>query len=145
MAEVDANGAGGESRRAPRIAVVDDDPAVRRLLTFLCERRLGAEVSTAADADEAIALLGQGKPDLVLLDYSMPGMDGLGLLRRLREDEALRDLAVVAVSGSGSRDTVVDMVDLGVLDYILKPVSPDTAQRRLTRVLRELGFELPPG
>lgn len=120
--------------------VVDDDPAIRRLLGHLLRRRFGAIVREATDGASGLELIAAERPDLLLLDVSMPVLDGWGLLARLREDPGTRELPVVTVSGTSDRETVVRMVELGVHDYILKPVNPEAAERRIGRVLAQLGL-----
>lgn len=120
--------------------MVDDDATARRLLTHLLERRFHAAVVEAENGEEGLAALAADPPDFAVVDISMPVLDGWEMLRRVREDDALKSLPVVAVSAANDRETVTRMVELGVLDYLLKPVNPSVAERRFARLLKGLGL-----
>lgn len=114
------------------ILVVDDDRLMRRSLGLLLEQA-GYRVTTAASAEEALALAQAEPPDLALLDIGLPGMDGLEALRRLRQQ---RDLAVIFVTARRREiDTVVGL-ELGADSYLTKPFSPDVLLATVRAVLR---------
>src|SRR5206468_8360499 len=95
--EVAARVAGGEGENRT-VLVVDDEPLFRDIVTETLEAA-GYRTVCAADGAEAMNLLRSGRPDLVLLDLTLPGMDGLTLLRFIREQPATADVPVVIVSG----------------------------------------------
>jgi CheY-like chemotaxis protein len=105
----------------PAILIVDDNPANMKLLSFLLGAR-GYEVRTAADATEALAALACGKPQLILMDLQLPGVDGLTLTRRLKADAAYRHIAIVAVTASAMRGDEQRAMEAGCDGYITKPI-----------------------
>ncbi len=107
-----------------RVLVVEDDEAVRMLLVRSLRRR-GCDVDEAADGIQALACVEEAVPEVVVTDMAMPNLDGLGLLRSLRESHP--DLPVIVLTGHGSIDNVLQAMREGVLfDYLLKPL-PDLA------------------
>jgi DNA-binding response OmpR family regulator len=102
-----------------RIAIVDDNPAnslpLSRLLRFE-----GHEVDCILRSDSALARLRERRPDLLLLDVGMPEVDGIELLRMLRQDESLRELPVVMFSGLSDQVLIAEATSLGAKDYLVK-------------------------
>ena len=115
-----------------RILVVDDDALLRRSLAFNLERA-GYTVSTAAAAEDALAVARLEPPDLVLLDIGLPGMDGLDALRNLR---AQADVPVIFLTARRRQLDEVLGLELGADDYITKPFDIDVLLARIKVVLR---------
>jgi two-component system response regulator AtoC len=115
-----------------RILVVDDEEKMRRLLE-LALTSLGHEVVQAGDGEEALARCSESAFDLVLTDLRMPRLDGLGLLRRLRERG--ENLPVVVLTAHGSIETAVEAMKLGAVDYILRPFEMSTVELAVARAL----------
>jgi DNA-binding response OmpR family regulator len=114
------------------VLIVDDDPKIRELLRLYVERE-GHRAAFAADGPEALAVAGQSRPDLVLLDVMLPGLDGFEVCRQLRE---VSDVPVVVLTArSGDSDKVVGL-DIGADDYIVKPFSPRELMARVRVQLR---------
>jgi len=109
----------------PRILVVDDNPATLRLLRMLL---LGEsyEVRTAADAAEALAVVGEFRPGLILMDLQMPGMDGFELTRRLKADAATREIVIVALTAYAMKGDEEKARAAGCDDYVSKPIDTRT-------------------
>jgi DNA-binding response OmpR family regulator len=101
------------------LLVVDDDPRVCDLLRRLLTRG-GHTVSCAAGGEEGLRLLRERTPDLLILDWMMPGLDGLGVLRRLRADPAIADTAVMVYTASDDPQVAWDATRLGALDCVQK-------------------------
>jgi type IV pilus assembly protein PilB len=122
------------SPRKPRVLVVDDDP---QLLEAVRDLLLEAhyDVATASGGGDALALVYQAPPDLVLTDLQMPGMDGLELLKRLRRDLATRQIPVIFLTVVESLDSEAHAFDLGADDYISKPVQRTRLLGRIQRAL----------
>ena len=108
----------------PRVLVVDDEEEVRTLLARSLRRR-GYHVEEAADGIEGISRVEQAPPDVVVTDMAMPRLDGLGLLKALKERHP--DLPVIVLTGHGSMENVLQAMREGALfDYLMKPL-PDLA------------------
>lgn len=121
---------------APRILVVDDDRAVRESLRRALELE-DFDVEVAADGMDAIAEVQRRVPELVVLDVMMPGVDGLGVVRRLRQDGV--DVPVLLLT---ARDAVPDRVaglDVGADDYLVKPFALEELLARIRALLRRQG------
>ncbi|APW58949.1 response regulator [Paludisphaera borealis] len=124
-----------------RILIVEDEPNVR--LVF-CTALLSNDytLSTAADGESALRWLKQEPADVVLLDLHMPGMGGMGFLRRLRE--AGIDVPVVIVSAHDQVPNVVQAMRLGAIDFVPKPVTPEALRRIVAEVLSRTAKLAPP-
>ena len=115
------------------VVIVDDEaPAVRRLRRLLEESSLARCVGEAANAAAALEVCRQQRPDLVLLDVEMPGMDGVDLARRLRAMEP----ALMIVFVTAFERYAVDAFDVQALDYLVKPVRPERLEQSLQRAVR---------
>jgi DNA-binding response OmpR family regulator len=121
------------------ILIVDDDALLRRSLAFNLEKA-DYRVSTAATAEDALAQTRLDPPDLVLLDISLPGMDGLDALRRLRQQARLHqqvgDVPVIFLTARRRELDQVVGLELGADDYITKPFDADVLLARIRAVLR---------
>jgi DNA-binding response OmpR family regulator len=120
----------------PRVLIVDDDQRVRTVVAWQLEAD-GFAVTEAGDGAAALAQITRDRPDLVVLDLSLPGVGGLDVLRRVREAEGTAPpLPVIVLSGrSGETDRIVGL-DLGADDYLVKPFSPGELAARVRSVLR---------
>ena len=117
---------------APRILVIDDEPAIRRMLKTSLSAE-GYEVVEAATGEEGWAAFGKIKPDLVVLDLGLPDIDGREVLKRIR----ISDLTpVVVLSIRGDERGKVEALDLGADDYVQKPVGMDELNARLRAAMR---------
>jgi two-component system, OmpR family, response regulator len=132
-AEIDAAARSATMPPMPRrVLVVDDDPHIRQLLAFAFAKA-GMEVSEAGDGEEALEQAARALPDLVVLDITMPKLDGLEVCRRLR---ATSEVPILFLS---SRDEEIDRVlgiELGADDYVTKPFSPREVVARARAILR---------
>lgn len=127
---------GSAAAVAPSLLVVDDDSRVRTVVSWQLEAE-GYVVREAADGNAAWQGIVDKRPDLVILDLSLPGLAGLDLLRRLRERGDR--MPVVVLSGrSGEGDRILGL-DLGADDYLVKPFSPGELAARVRSVLRRTG------
>jgi len=117
-----------------RVLICDDDPLLVDLLEFRLRGR-GYEVDIARDGGEALARMGEARPDAVVLDAMMPVMDGYEVLRRIREEEGTRDIPVVMLTARKQERDIVGALELGANDYIVKPFIPEELVARLGRLL----------
>jgi len=124
--------AGEESRGS--VLVVDDEPTITEVVSRYLERA-GYDTRVAADGPEALELAGEGRPDLVVLDLMLPGMDGLEVMRRLREVD---EMSVILLTAKGEASDRVIGLRLGADDYVVKPFSPAELVARVDAVLRRV-------
>jgi len=115
-----------------RVLVVDDEPTVREVVAGYL-RRDGHIVSEAADGPAALALLESDPPDLVVLDMMLPGVNGLDILRRIRQ---MGDMPVIMLTARAEESDRVAGLELGADDYVVKPFSPRELAARVNGVLR---------
>ena len=117
------------------VLIVDDECAIRDMLRMAMEladlRCLEAE-----DIQQAYTLIVDERPDIVLLDWMLPGGTGLELLRRLKRNESTRDLPVIMLTAKVAEDNVVQGLDVGADDYITKPFAPRELIARVKALLR---------
>ena len=118
----------------PKILIVDDSKTAR-LVVAGAFKGFECEVLEAADGAEGLALVNREKPDLVLLDATMPGMDGVEMLRGLRAEANWRQLPVIMLTSQTNREAVVRIARLGVRDYLVKPFAEETLVERVGRIL----------
>lgn len=124
---------GRSSAPEARLLVVDDEPNIRELLSASL-RYAGFEVATAADGQQALAMAASFRPDLLVLDVMMPGLDGFGVVRRLRESG--RHTPVLFLTARDGAEDKVSGLTLGGDDYVTKPFSLDEVLARIRAVLR---------
>jgi len=119
----------------PTILVVEDEPAILELLKVNLADA-GYDVKAAPDAESAQRILKGELPDLVLLDWMLPGQSGLALARELRSDPRTRELPVIMVTARGDEADRVAGLEAWVDDYVTKPFSPRELKARIKAVLR---------
>jgi len=107
-----------------KILVADDEIYMLRLLEMTFKKG-GYEVVTCRDGQEALALAGTASPQLIVLDVMMPGLDGLGALRQLKENPATKNIPVVVLSAKGHALTRVEAEVAGAALFLAKPFSPN--------------------
>jgi two-component system phosphate regulon response regulator PhoB len=118
-----------------KILAVDDEEDILELLRFNLTKE-GFAVVCAASGEEALKSALSNKPDLVLLDLLLPGMDGLEVARRLKKDEVTKDIPVIMVTARGEEADIVTGLEVGAEDYITKPFSRKVLIARVRAVLR---------
>jgi CheY-like chemotaxis protein len=118
------------------ILVVDDHPANLKLCKVMLSVD-GYEVHTAADAEEALAMLDSVRPRLILMDLQLPGLDGLELTRRLKADPATRDIVVVALTAYAMQGDEQKALEAGCDGYIAKPIDTRLLAATVERYLAQ--------
>ena len=116
----------------PHILVVEDDESLRRVTQVQLEQA-GYEVATAANGDEALAMLARAPQDLVITDLRMPGLGGMQLLRRIKAEHP--EVIVIVVTAFGTIESAVEAMKLGAYDYLTKPVHADALRLIVGRAL----------
>lgn len=118
-----------------KVLVVEDEAAIRDMIAFAL-KRAGLVPMLAEDARAAQHLVAERLPDLILLDWMLPGSSGLELARRLRRDELTREIPIIMLTARGEEDDRVIGLDAGVDDYVVKPFSTRELIARIRAVLR---------
>ena len=131
-----------ETRIMPKytILVVDDESAIREMLCIALEAA-DYNVIEAENAQQAHIMIVDRQPDLVLLDWMMPGTSGLELLRRLKRDEVTEKIPVIMLTAKAEEDNKIFGLDSGADDYISKPFSPRELISRVKALFRRIGRE----
>ncbi|MCU7929550.1 MAG: phosphate regulon transcriptional regulator PhoB [Candidatus Thiodiazotropha sp. (ex Codakia rugifera)] len=121
----------------PRILAVDDEPAVGEMLRFILEQD-GFQADFVEDAAQAINHIRRSKPDLILLDWMLPGMSGLELAGRLKKDHETESIPIIMLTAKGEEDDKVRGLDIGAEDYVTKPFSARELLARIRSILRRV-------
>jgi CheY-like chemotaxis protein len=124
----------------PKILSIDDSKTIRMLLKrlftpFICE------LFEAGDGQEGLEVVNREKPDLIILDYNMPVMDGVTMLRQMRENPEFKRLPVIMLTAEASPEIIGTVARLGVRDYVTKPFDSD---QLLDKVIRVVNLERRP-
>ena len=122
------------------VLIVDDEAAIRDMLCIALEAA-DFNILDAENAQQAHAAIIDKQPDLVLLDWMMPGTTGLELLRRLKRDDLTARIPVIMLTAKAEEDSKISGLDAGADDFIPKPFSPRELISRVKAVLRRVGRE----
>lgn len=117
------------------ITLIEDEPDIQEIIAYNLKRE-GYQVGSALTGEDGLSLIERKKPDLILLDLMLPGIDGLEVCRRLRSKTETQDIPIIMVSAKGEETDVVLGLGLGADDYIAKPFSPKELIARVKAVLR---------
>lgn len=117
------------------VLVIDDEEDILELAKYNIEKE-GYTVSTLTSGDEAVETAKSIKPDLILLDLMLPGLDGFEICKLLKRDAITTDIPIVMLTAKGEESDIVTGLELGAEDYITKPFSPKVLIARLRTVLR---------
>jgi len=126
---------------AIKILIVDDEADIRDVLRITLEAE-NYEVIEAENGEEALKVIQTKSPNLVLLDYKMPRMDGREVCRRIKKDILLRHLPIIMVTGKGDINDKIDGIDAGADDYIVKPFEPKELLARIRMIIRRTESDL---
>jgi two-component system phosphate regulon response regulator PhoB len=122
---------------AAHILVIESTPAIQELIA-LNLGMAGHVIRRAADAESALLMLEEGVPDMILLDWNLPGQSGLSLIRRLRAQPCTRDVPIIMVTARCGEPDKIMALESGADDYMTKPFSPREMVARVNAVLRRL-------
>jgi CheY-like chemotaxis protein len=122
---------------ATKVLVVDDEPYMRKVVRTMLMSIGVRNVYEAGDGPAGLELIQSMEPDIVVLDWEMPGLDGPAFVRRVRSPDTFPypDLPIIMLTGHGERSRVVEAVKIGVNEFLLKPVSAKALQDRIISVL----------
>jgi len=118
----------------PKILSIDDSRTIRLLLARLF-RPFACELVEAANGEEGLAVAEREKPDLIILDYNMPVMDGITMLRKLREDAGLKGTPVLMLTADSGLQSLATVARLGVRDYVIKPFQEQELLAKAGRII----------
>ena len=123
---------------AKHILIVEDEQPIREMISFALAG-VGYEVREAADARQAQAAISERLPDLILLDWMLPGISGIDFARRLKKEDLTRELPIIMLTARAEEEDKVQGLESGTDDYITKPFSPRELVARIRAVLRRGG------
>lgn len=123
--------------RSMRFLVVDDEPYARKVVRALLTAMGIRHIQEASDGASGIDAILTFSPDIVLVDWEMPGLDGPGFLRRVRSPGVfpMCDVPVIMLTGHGEKSRVTEAIRLGIHEYLLKPVSMQALQTRIASIV----------
>ena len=130
-----------ETTMSSTILVVEDEPAIQELIAVNLSFA-GHKVLRAFDSEQAQTLINAELPDLILLDWMLPGQTGLALARKLRNEERTRQVPIIMLTAKGAEQDKIDGLEAGADDYITKPFSPKELMARIKAVLRRRAPQL---
>jgi two-component system, OmpR family, phosphate regulon response regulator PhoB len=123
------------------ILIVEDEPAIQELLS-LSLAQAGYTTMAALSVEQAMQLLREALPDLIILDWMLPGMSGIEFARRLKSDEFSKSIPIIMLTARGEEIDKVRGLEIGADDYITKPFSPRELNARIKAVLRRLAPQM---
>lgn len=119
------------------VLVVEDEEAIVTMLAYNLERE-GFKVYSTDDGEEALVMVKEKRPDVIVLDWMLPSMSGIEICRRLRADDNTKNIPVIMLSARGEEDDRIRGLDSGADDYITKPFSPSELVARIRAVFRRI-------
>ena len=121
----------------PHILVVEDEDALSTLLQYNLDKE-GYDVAVAADGEEALTLVSERLPDIVILDWMLPKVSGIEVCRRLRQRAESRNVPIIMLTARGEESDRIRGLDTGADDYIVKPFAMSELSARIRAVLRRI-------
>ena len=125
------------SVEAPNVLVVEDEPAQREVLIYNLEAE-GYAVARAEDGDEALVLVEETQPDVIILDWMLPGVSGIEVCRRLKANPGTRSIPIIMLTARGEEADRVRGLETGADDYVVKPYSVNELMARVRTQLRRV-------
>jgi two-component system chemotaxis response regulator CheY len=119
------------------VLVVDDFATMRRIVKNILNQIGLKNIIEADDGSTALEVLKKDKVDLIMSDWNMPKVTGLELLKAVRSDESMQDIPFLMVTAEGQKDSVIQTVQAGVSDYIVKPFTADTVKEKLEKMFKK--------
>ncbi|TYK65197.1 phosphate regulon transcriptional regulator PhoB [Colwellia echini] len=120
-----------------KILVVEDETPIREMITFVLDQN-GFNAIEACDIEEALAKVHEPYPDLILLDWMLPGGTGVSLAKKLKQNEYTRNIPIIMLTARSDEDDKVKGFEAGVDDYVTKPFSPKELIARIKAVIRRV-------
>ena len=126
--------------KTPLILIVDDEEIIRNILEKLI-RALGFEALSADSSSDALTIIKQHQPDLILLDIMMPGSNSMEVIQEVREDQSLNQTAIVMISGTDDLNAIAAFIKAGADDFLLKPFNATLFKARIVHTLEKLSIQ----
>jgi two-component system chemotaxis response regulator CheY len=126
-----------------KILLVDDSRTIRNIQKNTLKTLGYTEVAEAADGVEALASIAQSRPDLLLVDWNMPKMDGITLIRKVRETD--KALPIIMVTTEAEKTRVLEAVKAGVNNYVVKPFTAETFAEKINQTMGKTAAPAPVG
>lgn len=123
------------------ILIIDDERAIREMIVMALEKE-GFTCIEASDAHKAESLISESNPDILLLDWMMPGLNGVDFTRKLRRSDATRELPIIMLTAKTEEEDLIRGLESGADDYITKPFSPRALIARIKALLRRSGDDI---
>ncbi|MAD54185.1 phosphate regulon transcriptional regulator PhoB [Idiomarina sp. UBA3162] len=120
-----------------RILIVEDEAPIREMLSFVMEQH-GYQAVEAKDYDSGLAKIAEPYPDMVLLDWMLPGGSGILLAKKIKSDDFTRNIPIIMLTARGEEEDKVRGLEVGADDYITKPFSPKELMARMRAVFRRV-------
>lgn len=120
-----------------RVLVVDDCPSMRRTVKTILKDIGFSNISEACDGIQALSHLKSGGYRLLMTDWNMPNLDGLSLVRMIRNDPELKDMIVIMVTAEAEKGHVVEAIKVGISDYVVKPFTAETVLKKIEKILKK--------
>jgi two-component system chemotaxis response regulator CheY len=122
-----------------KILVVDDFSTMRRIVKNLLKQLGFINIEEAEDGAQAYTKLKNGGFGFVVSDWNMPNLDGLGLVKKVRSDDELKDLPILMVTAEAEKEKVVAAIQAGVNNYIVKPFTGEVLKEKMDKIFERLG------
>ena len=120
-----------------RILIVEDEAPIREMLSFVMEQH-GYQAVEAKDFDTAVSKIAEPYPDMVLLDWMLPGGSGIQLAKKIKGDDFTRNIPIIMLTARGEEEDKIKGLEVGADDYITKPFSPKELMARMRAVFRRV-------
>ncbi|MCL7929262.1 chemotaxis response regulator CheY [Halomonas llamarensis] len=119
--------------------VVDDFPTMRRIVRSLLKELGFTNVEEAEDGQDALNKLRAGSFEFVVSDWNMPNLDGLEMLKEMRQDDALKELPVLMVTAEAKKENIIAAAQAGANGYVVKPFTAATLEEKLNKIFEKMG------
>ena len=121
-----------------KVLVVDDFSTMRRIVKNLLKQIGFTSIDEAEDGEQAYAKLKDGGYGFVVSDWNMPNLDGLGLLKKVREDSELKELPILMVTAEAEKEKVITAIQAGVNNYVVKPFTGELLREKIDKIFDKL-------
>lgn len=130
-------------KQLPKIVIADDMQMMRRLLKTALVRGGFQDITEAMNGEELLKALDEDSYDIVICDWDMPRMSGIEALRHIRNSETHKDIPFVMVTAVAEANQVRQAIEVGISDYIIKPIKPEVFVDKIKKILTDLDIAVP--